>query len=173
MIEFLMKKVLLIGLAVLFFTGVFLMLRAAKERDGELRVTGGSFIEGIRILQKKNGVVLWDLTAGRADFESENRARLSDVSISLRKNGVVLFADRGVYNLSDKSFTTDKAIKAEGDDYRITADSADFEIASGNIKTEGNVKMEGKGFEVEGRGLKAEDEKKVKIFNDVKATFHK
>ena len=77
------------------------------------------------------------------------------------------------YNLSDKSFTTDSAVKADGKDYRITAESVDFEVSSGNIKTDGRVKMEGKGFEVEGKGLNAETEKKVRIFNDVKATFHK
>ncbi len=95
MIEFLMKKVLLIGLSVLLFGGIFLILRTGKEPDRELRIAGGSFIEDIRILQKKNGVTLWDLTASRADFENEDRARLSNVSISLRKNGVVLFADKG------------------------------------------------------------------------------
>ncbi len=173
MIEFFMRNVLLIGLSVLLFGGIFLILRTAKEPEGELRITGGSFIEGIRILQKKNGVTLWDLTASRADFENEDRARLSNVNISLRKNGVVLFADKGVYNLSDKSFVTDSAVKAEGNDYRITAESVDFEVSSGNIKTGGRVKMEGKGFEVEGKGLNAETEKKVRIFNDVKATFHK
>jgi hypothetical protein len=173
MIEFLMKKLLFIGLSVLLFGGLFLILRSGKEPDRELQMASGSFIEDIRILQKKNGVVLWDLTAKRADFETEDRAKLSDINISLQKSGVVLYADKGTYNLADKSFTTDSAVKAGGKDYNITADSVDFEVASGNIRTDGRIKMEGKGFEVAGKGLKAETGKKVEIFEDVKAIFHK
>ena len=168
-----MRKVLFVGLSVLLFVGIFLMFRTGKEPDGELRIAGGSFIEGIRILQKKKGVTLWDLTAKRADFENEDKARLSNISILFRENGVTLFADKGVYNLSDHSFATDRAVRAEGKDYRITSDSVDFQVSSGNIKTDGRVRMEGKGFEVEGKGLKAEREKEVKILNNVKAIFHK
>ena len=46
-------------------------------------------------------------------------------------------------------------------------------MASGNIKTGGRVKIEGKGFEVEGKGLEADSGKEVKILDDVKATFHR
>lgn len=168
-----MKKVLLIGLSVLLCGGMFVMLRTGRETEGDLRMAGGSYIEGIRILQKKNGATVWDLTARRADFESEDRAELSDISIAFQKNGVMLHADKGLYNLSDRSFTTDSAVKAEGKDYTITADSVDFEVASGNIKTGGRVKIEGKGFEVEGKGLEADSGKEVKILDDVKAIFHR
>jgi len=163
----------LIGLSILLFGSFFLMLTTGKEPDRELRIASGSFIEGVRILQKKKGVTLWDLTASRADFENEDKATLSNVSISLQKSDVILLADKGVYNLSEKSFTTDSAVKAAGKDYTINADSVDFDVSSGNIKTDGKVKLEGKGFEVEGKGMNAETEKKVRIYNDVKATFHK
>ena len=85
-----MKKVLLIGLSVLLCGGMFVMLRTGRETEGDLRMAGGSYIEGIRILQKKNGATVWDLTARRADFESEDRAELSDISIAFQKNGVML-----------------------------------------------------------------------------------
>ena len=172
-IEFFMKKVLFVGLSVLLFGGILLILRSGKEADRELQMASGSFIEEIRILQKKEGTTLWDLTAKRADFETEDRAILSNVRISLQKSGVVLLADKGTYSITDKSFTTDSAVKADGKDYSITADSVDFEVASGNVRTDGRIKLEGKGFDIEGKGLKAETGKKVEIFDDVKATFHK
>jgi lipopolysaccharide assembly outer membrane protein LptD (OstA) len=173
MIEFLMKKLLFVGLSVLLFGGIFLILRSGREPDRELKMASGSFIEEIRILQKKKGTTLWDLTAKRADFETEDRAKLSDVRISLQKSGVVLFADKGTYSIADKSFTTESAVKADGKDYSITGDSVDFDVVSGNVRTDGRIKMEGKSFDVEGKGLKAETGKKVEIFDDVKATFHK
>ncbi len=163
----------MIGLSVLLVGSIFLMLRTGREPEGELRIQGGSFIEGIRILQKKGGKAVWDLTAKRADFETEDRAKLTDVSLSLRNSDVVLVADNGVYDLSKKRFVTDSAVKANGKDYTITADTVDFAVSSGNVETAGKVKMESKGFDVEGRGMKAENERKVTIYNDVTAIFQK
>lgn len=175
MIKFLMKKVLLIGLSVLLFSSLFLMLRTGRENIGDLRIKkGNSFIEDIRILQKKKGVTIWTLTASKADFiEGENKAELSDINMVLQKNDVVLHADKGIYDLSDRSFTTDSVVKAESKNYKITADSIDFEVSSGKIKTDGRIKVEGKGFKVEGKGMKTDAEQKVSILNNVKATFQK
>jgi lipopolysaccharide assembly outer membrane protein LptD (OstA) len=64
-------------------------------------------------------------------------------------------------------------VNAVSKNYRMSADSIDYEMSSGKIKTEGRIKLEGKGFSVEGEGMKAEGNKKVRILNDVKATFRK
>jgi LPS export ABC transporter protein LptC len=174
MIEFLMKKIFMIVLSVALLGSLFLMLRTGRDFNGDVRIKGGSFIEDIRIQQKKKGATLWTLTASKANFtEGEDKAELSDISINLVKNDVTLHADKGVYNLSDKSFTTDSVVKAASKDYSITADSIDYEAASGNIETGGKITVQGKGFKVEGKGLKAEAGQKVRILNDVKATFHK
>lgn len=169
-----MKKIALAVLSLVLLGSLFLMLRTGKDFSTDVRIKGGSFIEDITIQQKKKGATLWTLTASRAHFtEGEDKAELSDISITLVKNDVMLHADKGIYNLSEKSFTTDSVVKAASKDYRITADSIDYEVASGNIKTGGNISVEGRGFKVEGKGLKTEAGQKVKILNDVKATFHK
>lgn len=175
MIKFLMKKVLLIGLSVLLFSSLFLMLRTGRENIGDFQIKkGNSFLEDIRILQKKNGVTVWTLTASKADFmEGENKAELNNINMVIQKNGLVLYADKGVYNLLEQSFTTEDIVRAEAKDYTITADSIDYEASSGEIKTDGRIKVEGKGFKVEGKGMKADAGQKVRILNDVKATFHK
>jgi len=174
MIEFLMKKVLMIGFSVLFFSILFVMLRTNKEMNGDLHIKQGSFIEGLKIVQKKNGRSVWTLTAQRADFLGRgDKAALSNVSVAVQENDLVLHVDKGVYNLSDKSFTTDSVVKAEAKDYTITADSIDYEISSGEIRTDGRIKVEGKGFIVDGRGMRADSEQKVSILSDVTATFHK
>jgi hypothetical protein len=46
-------------------------------------------------------------------------------------------------------------------------------MSSGTIETDGRIKLEGKGFSVEGEGMKTEGNKKVRILNDVTATFQK
>lgn len=165
----------MIGLSVLLFSSLFLMLRTGKENIGDFQIKkGNSFIEDIKILQKKNGMTVWTLTASRADFAGgEDKAELTDINMVMHKNGVALQVDKGIYNLSDRSFTTDSIVKAESKNYKIIADSIDYEVTSGEIGTDGMVKLEGKGFRVEGKGMKADAEQKVSILNDVKATFHK
>lgn len=170
-----MRKVFFIGLSVLLLSGIFLMLRTGRETNGEFRITSsGSFIEDLRIVQRKKGVAVWDLTARRADFfDGEDKAKLSNISMVLEKNGVVVHVDKGIYNLSDKSFTTDSAVKADAKDYKITADSVDFDVSSGDIKTDGRVQLESKKLTVEGKGMKADAKQNIKVFNDVTATFDK
>ena len=150
------------------------MLRSGREMVGDIRTRTDSFLEDIRIVQKKDGVTTWTLTASKADFrEGEQRAELSDIELRIEKNGMILHADKGVYDLSSQSFSTDEAVKASGKDISLSADSLDYEIASGKIRTDGKIRVEGKGFSVEGTGMQADSEQKVNILNDVKATFHK
>lgn len=164
----------MIGLSVLLFVALFIVLKAGRENGGDIQVKGGSFIENLTIVQKKNGQALWTLTASKADFkENEDKAELSDINLVMEKDHITLQADKGLYDLSERSFTTDSAVKAMSRDYRITADSIDYEAASGMIQTQGRIQMESKGFRVEGEGMKSEAGHKVSILNDVKATFNK
>ena len=164
----------MIGLSVLLFSILFLVLKAGRETSGDLQVQSTSFIDNIKILQKKNGSTLWTLTANKADFkEGGDKAELSDVNVFIEKSKVSLHADKGLYNLAERSFTTDSVVNAVSKNYRMSADSIDYEMSSGNITTDGRIKLEGKGFSVEGEGMKAEGNKKVRILNDVKATFRK
>ncbi len=164
----------MMGLSVLLFVAVFIALKAGRENGGDIQLTGGSFIENLTVIQKKNGQPVWTLTASRADFkENEDKADLSDINLVMEKDHIMLQADKGLYDLSERSFTTDTAVKARSRDYRITADSIDYEVASGIIQTQGRINLETKGFKVEGEGMKSEADHKVSILNDVKATFHR
>jgi len=164
----------MIGLSVLLFVALLIVLKAGRENGVDIQVKGGSFLENLTIVEKKDGQPLWTLTASRADFkENEDKAELSDINLVMEKDHVTLQADKGLYDLSGRSFTTDSAVKAMSRDYRITADSIDYEVASGMIQTQGRIRLESKGFGVEGEGMKSEADHKVRILNDVKATFHR
>jgi lipopolysaccharide assembly outer membrane protein LptD (OstA) len=167
-----MKQVLMIGLSVLLFSSFFLVLRAGRENSGDLQVKSTSFIENIKILQKRSGTTVWTLTAKKADFkEGGDKAELSDVNVFIEKSKVSLRADKGLYNLAERNFTTNSMVDAVSKNYRMSADSIDYETSSDKIKSEGRITLEGKGFRVEGEGMKAQGNKKVSILNDVKATF--
>ena len=153
---------------------LFVILKNERETNSDLEVKSNSFIEGIKILQKEEGTTIWKLIARKADFiEGENKAILSDITMVVKKNGLVLYADKGIYNLSDRNFITEGETRAETKDYTITADSIDYEASSGEIKTEGRIKIEGKRFKITGKGMKANSEQKVRVLKDVKATFYR
>jgi LPS export ABC transporter protein LptC len=169
-----MKKILMIGLPILLFGLLSVILTTSREINGNPQIKEESFIDGLRILQKKNGNAVWTLTAKKADFiEGADKAELSDVNMVIQKNGFLLHANKGTYNFSEQSFTSEAVVRAESKDYTIKADSIDYEASSGNIKTGGWIKVEGKRFTVEGKGMKADAEQKVSILNNVKATFYR
>ncbi|MEW6586579.1 MAG: LPS export ABC transporter periplasmic protein LptC [Nitrospirota bacterium] len=169
-----MKRILFISLSILIFGCLFLLLRTGREVNGDLHIRTASFLEGIRIVQKENGLTAWTLTADKADFkEGDQKAELKDVALLIQENGMVLHVDKGVYDLSAQSFSTDHRVRAAGKDIRLSADSINYEVATGKIKTDGRIRVEGKGFSVEGKGMQADSEQTVSILNDVKATFHK
>jgi LPS export ABC transporter protein LptC len=174
MIEFFMKRVVFVGVSVLLFSLLFLLVKNGRETGVDIKLKGNSFFEGLKIVHKKSGVPVWTLTAKKADFqEDESHAELSDISMTIQKNNLTVYAKKGIYNLQEQSFTTEDVLKAETKGYTITADTLDYEVASGKMKTDGRIKIEGKKFEVEGKGLKADSEQKVSILNDVTATFNK
>lgn len=169
-----MKKVFLTVLSVLLFGIFFVMLIKGREVNGNLNIKGKSFLEDIRITHKENGVTLWNLTANKAEFiEGEDKAELKNISMAIQKNDVIIVADRGIYNFSEQSFTTDGVVKAESKDYKITADSIDYEISSGRIKTNGRIILKTRGFNVQGVGMRTDTGEKVSILKDVKAIFNK
>jgi lipopolysaccharide assembly outer membrane protein LptD (OstA) len=169
-----MSKVLWSGLATLLSVGIFMMLKSGTDPGEDLSAGGASFIEGVRILQKKDGSTAWDLTAGTAVFTTEgDAAQLQDVRVKVPENGVVLYTDEGVYDFTEKTFTTGSSVKAQGRDYRLTADTMEFDISSGNLSASGDIVLDGQAFDIEGKALSVDSDQKVKVSNGVKATFHK
>lgn len=174
MIEFSMKRFFMIGLSLFFACILFIMLRSERESSEDLKIKGNSFIDGLKILHEKDGNAIWALTARKADFtEGENMVELSDVTVVFQKNGMRLYADKGIYDLFTRNFATEGKIRAEAEDYTITTALIDYEASSGKIKTEDSVKVEGKRFKVEGKGMTVDSEQKLRILKDVKATFYK
>ena len=162
------------GISVLLLGALFIVLKTGRETGEDLQVKGSSFLEDITIIHKDSGQPLWTLTASMADFkDNEDKAELKDISLVMEKDHVTLKVDKGMYNLAKGSFTTESTVKASSQDYRISADSLDYDISSGRLQTKGRIELESKGCRVEGEGMKSESGHKVSILNDVKATYNK
>ena len=172
MIEFFMKKGFIIGLAIILIFLFFLIIRDRGEVGRNFQLRGNSFIEGIQIIQKENGKPLWTVYAKRADFLEEDKAELTDMSMVMPKNDIVLNTEKGVYSLSGKRFTTDCIVKAHAKDFLITAESIDYDVSTGNIKSDGRVELDSENMRIEGKGLKTTTGLTITIYDDDKATFY-
>ncbi|MEW6067081.1 MAG: LPS export ABC transporter periplasmic protein LptC [Nitrospirota bacterium] len=169
-----MKKILFIVLSVSLFGIIFMLLVASEDINGNSNIKRDSFIEGVRIIQKRDGIIDWTLNAKRADFvEGEDNAKLSDINMVIQKSGMILHSQKGIYNLSDQSLIVDGVVRAEAKDLLITSDSLNYEVSSGRIDTKGYVEVNSKKFKLEGKGMTAESGDKVTILDNVKAIFYK
>lgn len=168
-----MKKWLL-GAVLCVLLGSFVMLRAGRESPGNPQTSMSSFLEDVTIVQSRDGTAVWTLTARRADvLEEENVARLHSIAFTLPENHLTLTADEGAYDFSTQSFSTASIVEGRGDSFRITADSLDVDVSSGMIRTPGPVRLDGKAFSLEGRGMEAGRGETVRILGDVRATFER
>jgi lipopolysaccharide export system protein LptC len=150
------------------------MLRNDRENIENIRAKSTSFIEGLEIFYRKNGDTVWKLNARKADFtDDEKSIELSNLTVTVQKNGITFYADKGTYDLLSRNFIINSDIRAEAKDYRIITSSIDYDASSGNAKTDERIVIEGEKFRVEGKGMTLDSEHKVKIQNNVKATFYK
>ena len=140
----------------------------------DILLKGNSFIEGMKIVYKKNGARDWTLTAKRADISDEgNKAFLTDITMTLETRGLTLYADRGLYRMADKNLTVDGKIVARGDTYAITSAGGEFDNRDNDFKTGGEVRIDSRKFTVQGRGMNIDGSgQKVRILRDVKAVFY-
>lgn len=171
-----MKKKVLLLLSLFSLALVFLFLGNNRELDKALLLKGGSFIEGLKIIHKKNGTSMWTLNASRADIiEGSDRVKLDDVVLRVENKDenkeMTIYSPEGFYNMESRDLTLNGKIKAVTKGYTIITESVEWNQSKGEIKTKEAVKVESKKFNVEGVGMEADSEQKVRILKNVKATF--
>jgi LPS export ABC transporter protein LptC len=176
MIKFFMRQSVLVILSLL---AVSLLSYYLMKGDNEIRLDihqkGESFIEGLKLVHKKNGDNDWVLTAKRADIsEDGDNALLSGIALTLRDKGVTVYADRGLYNMTDKNLSTKGRVIAKGTNYSIISeDGAEFNGTLNSLSTGGNVAIEGRKFNVRGTGMDTADSGQiVRLLGNVKAVFY-
>jgi LPS export ABC transporter protein LptC len=167
-----MKKKVLPLISLLLLSLVFLFLGNNRELDKALLLKGGSFLEGLKIIHKKNGTSMWTLNASRADIiEGSERVRLNDVVLTVENKDMTIYSPEGFYNMGSRDLTLNGKIKAVSKGYTIITEAVEWNQSKGEIKTKEAVKIESKKFNVEGVGMEADSKQKVRILKNVKATF--
>ena len=170
-----MSKKIIFLLLIIISSAVLFYLRSEKVARLNVQLVGDSFFEGLKIINKKDGITEWVLTAKRADLSKNGKqALLSGIEMKLEKQGMIVQAEKGLYDMETKNVTVDGVLTARNENYVITTSQALVDSGGGVLETKGEVTVEGKKFNLEGKGLQADNnEQKVRILNNVKATFNR
>ncbi len=159
-----------IGVSVLFLFLVFSGDRDYKHDISLHKAT--SYIEGLRIVNKRDGVDSWVMKARRADFtKDETVAKMDTVSMDIKKEGVVLNAGSGTYNMDSKDLRLEGDVTIHAKDSVIHANSLAWNPSAGKLTTDSRIRVEGEKFTVEGDGLTSTEQNKVTLMRNVKAIF--
>ena len=135
-------------------------------------VKAHSYIEGLKIVDKKNGTETWVISAKRADFtEDERFAKMDSVTITIVKEGIMVHALKGSYDFLSKVLWLQDGVTMDYRDSVLTAGEISMDIHNRRLTSEGVVCMKGKKFRIEGEGLSANDEQKVSLSRNVRAIF--
>lgn len=160
-----------VSIIVLFlFFAVFVSEREYR-RDFSIN-KGNSYMEGLKIVNKKDGKDSWVISARKATFSrDETVAQMDSVTIDIKKEGAVLNADSGTYNMNTRDLRLEKNIVIHTKDSTISAESLSWSPAGGMLSSDGRVHMQGSKFRIEGEGLTATEDNKVTLTRNVKAIF--
>ncbi len=141
------------------------------KRDFSIRRTN-SYIEGLKIVSKKDGSDLWVMTARKADFtKDETLATMDSVFMDIKKEGVLVNADRGTYHMDSKDLRLEDNVMIRTKDAVIRAASLTWNPSGGMLTTDSKIRMESNKCNVEGEGLTATEDNRVTLMRNVKATF--
>ncbi|MGD0883957.1 MAG: LPS export ABC transporter periplasmic protein LptC [Thermodesulfovibrionales bacterium] len=150
----------------------YVVIHGEQEEKKSFVLKTHSYIEGLRIIQKKNGSDAWVVTARRADFiKDETVAQMDTVTIKAIPEGVVATADSGTYTMATRGLRLDNNIKVRVKNAVISAKSLEWNPASGTLTSTDKVRMDGTKCNVEGEGLTVSQDQKLKLMNKVTATF--
>ncbi len=169
-----MRNLIFFPFAALFFIFFVLLLKSEDRREFQVHLQGASFIEGMKIINKRNGNESWALTAKRANIdEHRNKAHLEDMEMTIKEKGLLLHAESGIYDLTDKTLAITSTVTADNKSYSLITDNVTVDSLTHNIASSGNVKINGKTFTIEGTGMEITNRKQnVRILKDVTATFN-
>ena len=162
----------LFALIVVVLISFILAINGEKNDMRVLSVRAHSFIEGLKIVDKKNGADTWMISAKRADFtEDERFAKMDSVTITIVKEGIIVHAPKGSYDFLSKILWLEDEVTMDYKDSVLTAGGISMDLHNRRLTSDGAVCMKGKKFRIEGEGLSANDEQKVSLLRNVRANF--
>ncbi len=135
-------------------------------------VEASSFMEDVRVVRRGEGERRWTLAARKISIAAGGASLMSDVTIEVPMHGLTVRSPSGTYDLGSHELTLDGNILATTEDYTIRTGSVRLDTDTGDFSTAERVVIEGANFIIEGDGMTADNDRKVRIKRNVTARFY-
>ncbi len=166
-----MKRIWLAAVAVALFGVIAFYVNHDRDFRAKLVVGDQSYMEDVRIVQRRDGVAKWTLNAKKAIFVTERDIQLSALGITFPEKKLVLNSEGGLYNTETRNLRIDGGIKATTGSYDILATSLFWDGKKNELTSDQKVQIVGKQFVVVGDDLVATTDG-AKLQRNVRAVFH-
>lgn len=171
-----MKGKFLLALSIVLALGILIILNYRENGVKTHTSYRVSSIQGFHLARKDGDKLKWELTAKSSVFpEGKKEILLKDLTVKIYHNpNVTLTGGEGNYNIDEKNLVINKPVEIIIDNSRLTTDSLTWHGEEEIITTPDSVRLVGKNFLMEGKGLtvKVRDQQ-VKILKDVKGIFYR
>jgi LPS export ABC transporter protein LptC len=167
-----MKKALTFALLLAALAAsLFFMFFMEGEEGKSPELAAVSYLEDVRITNKKTGQLQWEILTKRVDLTSEGGiATMKGVAITLPREGMDVQAATGIYNMETSHLRLDGDVLARGENFTFRTGHVEIDSKKGEMTTDDDVLVEGKNFKVSGRGMRAAGQK-IWLESDVNAAL--
>lgn len=158
--------------SLVFLIGAIVFMRFEYNRENIPKIVYGdnAYMEDVVIEQKRSGEIKWRLLAKRATHINNNEIGLEDIVVILHEKGYTIKTNKAYYNLSDKNFNIPGEVVAVSKDVNIEGNRLFWDSSSNSLRADSDIRIEGKGFRIEGDGLTATSDKAI-LNKNVRAIF--
>ena len=114
-----------------------------------------SRMEGLRVVNKENGVTTWMLESAEAALSEDGKtANLKDVVVNLPEKNMDVRSNSGIYEIEKEGLSLSGDVTAKTPEYTVTTDFVRLKEGR-ELVTDERVVIEGKGIKIEGKELRA------------------
>ncbi len=141
-----------------------------KESRIGLQYSEAPYMDDIKITHKKDGIIKWHVEAKKAIFADATQVKLENLRITFPDRKLILNSDSGTYNPTNQSIKIEGNIKAETNNYTISAINLSWDASKSELSSDKKIQIVGKDFIIEGDELSASTDK-ARLNNNIKAVF--
>ncbi len=162
-----MEKVLLAVLVAIVIVIPMYLVETAERFQG--RGDTASIISNAVISNKKDGKITWLIKANKMSIAPDiSNAILNGITVDVTSESAKVAADRGDYDFGTRNLLLTGGVQAVTKDLVITGDTAMVKAETGEITSDGEVKVTGKNISLTGTGLWMLGNK-MKVIRNVRA----